>query len=125
MAEQFQDGLDSIEPTSESANLSEPLTSLARRAVWEIAVNSMVLLILLLITIAGNMLVILAIKSTPKLQEQLSNLFIINLCATDMALGAIVVATATFAVMLDVDEVQVSVAENHLLSVLHTMKISY
>ena len=90
-----------------STNSNVTMEPADHRSTGELIWTSILLLLIILITWLGNLAVIFAIYNSPRLREQTSNLFIVNLSITDLSNGTVVMPTAFFALVLDVKHVNV------------------
>ncbi len=72
-----------------------------RRSRLEIAWTSVLLLIVILVTVGGNLAVVFAVYNSVRLREQVSNLFIVNLSVTDLSSGGLVMFSAFFPLVFD------------------------
>ena len=75
------------------------------RSTDELLWTSILLLLIIFITWLGNLAVVFAVYNSPRLRDQTSNLFIVNLSVTDLLNGITVMTTAFFALVLDVRHV--------------------
>ncbi len=75
------------------------------RTDLEIGWTSALLLVIILVTLLGNLAVIFAVYSSRRLRDEAANLFIINLSVADISNGSIVMCTALFAIALDVHHI--------------------
>ena len=84
------------ETTMSQLNTSSlPPIHLHMRSVEENVIVTILVIIICLVSIGGNVLVILAIRNYERLWEQACNMFLLNLAITDM-LSAIVVMSTSF-----------------------------
>ena len=100
------------------------------RSTGELIWTSILLLLIILITWLGNLAVIFAIYNSPRLREQTSNLFIVNLSITDLSNGTIVMTTAFFALVLDVKHVNtvwcnIVCAANYTLIIVSMLTLAF
>ena len=65
------------------------------------AALTFLLVLIALTALIGNMLVILAVFLYHRLKDEVSNLFIVNLCITDLSSAAVVMASSAAAVGAD------------------------
>jgi hypothetical protein len=70
-------------PYNDTQNISQALTS-PYRSTGQIAACALVLSIIIILTILGNLTVLLSIFQTRSLREQVSNFLIANLAITDL-----------------------------------------
>ena len=71
------------------------------RQLWDIGVATFFLVILIIITIIGNIIVIVAVLTYHKLKEQHSNMFIMNLAVADLCVAPLVMIWSLIAVVTD------------------------
>ncbi|XP_038069359.1 alpha-2Da adrenergic receptor-like [Patiria miniata] len=71
------------------------------RDVTGIAISAILLVLIILLSILGNLAVILAILKTPRLREKTSNIFLINLSLTDLMNASLVMPSASVALIAD------------------------
>ena len=87
------------------SNYTSPHAPSPSRTLLHITIYTTLLLLIILISILGNLLVILAITSTNHLRQQLSNLFLINLATTDLTSASLVMSSSLVFTVLDEDQV--------------------
>ncbi|XP_046564951.1 D(1A) dopamine receptor-like [Haliotis rubra] len=75
--------------------------ALTERSDVEIALLSAFIIFIILLAIAGNMAVIFAIYTSHHLQEEMSNIFIVNLSITDLTSAVVVMGSAMVAISTD------------------------
>ncbi len=72
------------------------------RSTVEITICGIVLIAIITISVIGNTAVICAIRTNHHLREQVSSLFLLNLCLTDLSCALFVMGSTLFTLILDV-----------------------
>ncbi|XP_022084777.1 alpha-2Db adrenergic receptor-like [Acanthaster planci] len=72
-----------------------------RREMVGIVISAVVLVLIILLSILGNLSVIIAILKTPRLREKTSNVFLINLSLTDLMNATLVMPSAWVSLIAD------------------------
>ena len=129
------DALSKITSTEHLSNDTETNCNVTAEPVYhrstgELIWTSILLLLIILITWLGNLAVIFAIYNSPRLREQTSNLFIVNLSITDLSNGTIVMTTAFFSLVLDVKHVNsvwcnIVCAANYTLIIVSMLTLAF
>lgn len=102
---------------------------LNQRPTWVIGLFGLLLFVIILTSVLGNCLVIAAIRLSHTLQEQVGNMFIINLCITDLSTASVVMCTSLYALTSDVRSIHpvwcnLVCASNYCLIIVSMMTLS-
>ncbi|GFO34700.1 alpha-2 adrenergic receptor [Plakobranchus ocellatus] len=79
----------------------EDTESLGHRSLAEIVFWSILLSLILVTAVLGNLLVIACVRTTTRLREEKSNMFLVNLSITDVGSACVVMTSSLHALMLD------------------------
>ncbi|XP_077164460.1 5-hydroxytryptamine receptor 2C isoform X2 [Paroedura picta] len=92
--------LNQSSPTSDPLNISEG-AEVSRKSISEKNWPALLILIIILLTIGGNILVILAVSLEKKLQNA-TNYFLMSLAVADMLVGILVMPVSLITILYDV-----------------------
>ncbi|XP_060105908.1 5-hydroxytryptamine receptor 2C isoform X2 [Heteronotia binoei] len=92
--------LNQSSPTSDPLNISEG-AEVSRKSIREKNWPALLILIIILLTIGGNILVILAVSLEKKLQNA-TNYFLMSLAVADMLVGILVMPVSLITILYDV-----------------------
>ncbi|XP_033629930.1 alpha-2Db adrenergic receptor-like [Asterias rubens] len=75
--------------------------NIAQRGVAEKVIAAILLIMIIVLSVVGNIAVIIAVMRTPRLREKTSNIFLINLSVTDLMNATLVMPSTVFSLIAD------------------------
>ncbi len=73
----------------------------AKRGIAEKVIAAFLLIAIIVLSVVGNIAVIIAVMRTPRLREKTSNIFLINLSLTDLMNATLVMPSTVFSLIAD------------------------